>query len=76
MDKGKKHIMAIEFSEIWGDTADSNIALFDKRDLTENEALAIIKAGVYDSRLLIASKTQFNNVFRSLWENKAKDVER
>lgn len=64
----KKRVMAIEFVENWSDAqyVCNNVALFDERDLSEDAALAIIKANEYDARLVVVTKSQYENVFRSL----------
>ena len=41
-------------------------ALFDERDLTSDEASAIVHNDVYDSRIITMTRNQFETVFRSL----------
>lgn len=44
------------------------VALFDDRDLTEEEARRLISADEYSSNLIVMTKTQYETVFRSLME--------
>jgi hypothetical protein len=58
--------MIIEYEEVYEDCYQKMVALFDKRDFTEEEALKEIKAQIYSPNLLTIPKSQYELVFRSL----------
>lgn len=61
------HIMQFDYDEVYSDNVrQAMTALFDDRDLTADEAPAIIRKGVYDSRIITMTRNQFKTVFRSL----------
>lgn len=63
----RHHIMQFDYDEVYSDNVrQAMTALFDERDLTSDEAPAIIREGVYDSRISTMTKNQFETVFRSL----------
>lgn len=63
----RHHIMQFDYDEVYSDNVrQAMTALFDERDLTSDEAPAIIREGVYDSRIITMTKNQFETVFRSL----------
>lgn len=62
----KSKVMIIEYEEVYGDYHQKMVALFDKRDFTEEEALKEIKAQIYSPNLLTIPKSQYELVFRSL----------
>lgn len=60
------HIARIDFEQKWPNGLSVfNAALFDSRDLTEDEALKLIRAEAYDKRLVVMTQAQFETVFRS-----------
>lgn len=63
-------IQLIEFSMNYGSCGNDMVALFDIRDLSEQEAMDIIKQYPigYDHRIVFMAKKQFETVFRSLQE--------
>ena len=61
------HIMQSDYDEVYSDNVrQAMTALFDERDLTTDEVPAIIREGVYDSRIITMTRNQFETVFRSL----------
>lgn len=56
----------IEFQESDNNFTYYKIALFDSHDFTEEEALKIIKNHEFSLKMVIMSKPQYENVFRSL----------
>lgn len=61
------HIARIDFEQKWPNGLSVfNVALFDDRDLTEDEALKLIREEAYDNRLVVMAQAQFETVFRSL----------
>ena len=61
------HIMQFDYDEVYSDNVrQAMTALFDERDLTSDEVPAIIREGVYDSRIITMTRNQFETVFRSL----------
>lgn len=61
------HIARIDFEQKWPNGLSVfNVALFDDRDLTEDEALKVIREEAYDNRLVVMDQAQFETVFRSL----------
>ena len=63
-------IMRIDFTHNIGPYKQSMVALFDFRDLTEEEAKKRIKAypQEHDDQIIFISLQQFETVFRSLQE--------
>ena len=60
------HIARIDFEQKWPNGLSVfNVALFDSRDLTEDEALKLIRAEAYDKRLVVMTQAQVETVFRS-----------
>ena len=63
----RHHIMQFDYDEVYSDNVrQAMTALFDDRDLTTDEVPAIIREGVYDSRIITMTRNQFKTVFRSL----------
>ena len=63
----RHHIMQFDYDEVYSDNVrQAMTALFDDRDLTTGEVPAIIREGVYDSRIITMTRNQFETVFRSL----------
>ena len=63
----RHHIMQFDYDEVYSDNVrQAMTALFDDRDLTTDEVPAIIREGVYDSRIITMTRNQFETVFRSL----------
>lgn len=61
------HIARIDFEQRWPNGLPVfNVALFDDRDLAEDEALKLIRTEAYDKRLVVMTQAQFETVFRSL----------
>lgn len=59
--------MQFDYDEVYSDNVrQAMTALFDDRDLTTDEVPAIIREGVYDSRIITMTRNQFETVFRSL----------
>ena len=59
--------MQFDYDEVYSDNVrQAMTALFDARDLTTDEVPAIIREGVYDSRIITMTRNQFETVFRSL----------
>ena len=63
----RHHIMQFDYDEVYSDNVrQAMTALFDDRDLTTDEVPAIIREGVYDSRIITMTRNQFETVFKSL----------
>lgn len=63
-------IMMIEFNMTYGDSNMKMVALFDKRDITEeeaNKAISMYPIG-YDKRIAFMTNEQYETVFRSVKE--------
>lgn len=61
------HIARIDFEQRWPNGLSVfNVALFDDRDLTEDEALKLIREEAYDNKMAVMTQAQFETVFRSL----------
>lgn len=60
------HVACITYQLCYTSCKQDMVALFDERDLSEKEALRIIRADAYDKRLITMSQTQYETVFRSL----------
>lgn len=60
------HVACITYQLCYPNCKQDMVALFDERDLSEKEALRIIRADAYDKRLITMSQTQYETVFRSL----------
>lgn len=62
------NVMMIEYNEHYGDLTVAMVALFDGRDLTEDEAKKMIESEAYEhtGKMVVMSKTQYERVFRSL----------
>lgn len=62
------HVKMIEYTEkfdMWCEQ--DNVALFDDRDISEEEVNKLIREGdEYHPRVVFITKTQYDNVFRSL----------
>lgn len=70
----RHHIMQFDYDEVYSDNVrQAMTALFDERDLTSDEASAIIHNGVYDSRIITMTRNQFETVFRSLLNKEESD---
>lgn len=66
--KENKNIRRFDFSLDYGSRASDMVALFDSRDLSEQEAQNMIRQYPmgYDPRIVFMTKKQFETVFRSL----------
>lgn len=63
----RHHIMQFDYDEVYpNNVRQAMTALFDERDLTSDEASAIVHNDVYDSRIITMTRNQFKTVFRSL----------
>lgn len=62
------HVMCIEYNQVWPGATVPMVALFDGRDLTEKEALDLIRAEQYSPKLVTMGKDQYMTIFRSLKE--------
>ena len=70
----RHHIMQFDYDEVYSDNVrQAMTALFDDRDLTTDEVPAIIREGVYDSRIITMTRNQFETVFRSLLNKEESD---
>lgn len=66
--ENKNHVMMIEFVQHIGPYQEEMVALFDERDISEDEVrFAIQEYPVgYDARIVIIFRQQYETVFRSL----------
>lgn len=62
------HVMIIEYDEVWPGATVPMVALFDERDLTEEEARRLIRSEFGSPKLVTMGKDQYMTVFRSLKE--------
>lgn len=62
------HVKMIEYVEKYDFWCDQDkVALFDDRDISEEEVNKLIRAGdEYHPHVVFITKTQYDNVFRSL----------
>lgn len=62
------HVKMIEYTEKWDMWCEQDkVALFDDRDISEEKVNKLIRKGdEYDPHVVFITKTQYNNVFRSL----------
>lgn len=62
------HVKMIEYTEKYDFWAEQdNVALFDDRDISEEEVNKLIRGGdEYYPHVVFMTKKQYNNVFRSL----------
>lgn len=66
--------MQFDYDEVYSNNVrQAMTALFDDRDLTTDEVPAIIREGVYDSRIITMTRNQFKTVFRSLLNKEESD---
>ena len=57
------HIARIDFEQKWPNGLSVfNVALFDSRDLTEDEALKLIRAEAYDKRLVVMTPVSYTHL--------------
>lgn len=54
------------FSVNFGRTVRDMVAVYDKRDISDVEALSLIKAEEYSPKVIVITKEQFDNVFRDI----------
>lgn len=54
------------FSVNFGRTVHDMVAVYDKRDISDVEALSLIKAEEYSPKVIVITKAQFDNVFRDI----------
>lgn len=54
------------FSVNFGHTVRDMVAVYDKRDISDVEALGLIKAEEYSPKIIVITKEQFDNVFRDI----------
>ena len=62
------HVMCIEYDQVWPGATVHMVALFDERDLTEEEARRLIRSEFGSPNLVTMGKDQYMTVFRSLKE--------
>ena len=62
-EEKKKHLYIIEWETKYGRLTDSNVAIFDDRQISQEEALRLIRAGEYSPYIVVISKDQARNVF-------------
>ena len=70
-NKGEKrshNVMCIEYDQVWPGATIQMVALFDGRDLTEEEARRLIRADQASPKMVTMGKDQYVTVFRSLKE--------
>ena len=62
------HVKMIEYTEKWDMWSEQdNVALFDDRDISEEEVNKLIREGdEYHPYVVFMTKKQYENVFRSL----------
>lgn len=65
-------VKMIEFTKDYGVAKCQQVALFDGRDLSEEEANKLIRSEEYSDEMVVMEKKQFETIFRSL---KEKDTE-
>lgn len=51
------------FSVNFGHAVRDMVAVYDKRDISDVEALGLIKAEEYSPKIIVITKEQFDNVF-------------
>ena len=54
------------FSVNFGHAARDMVAVYDKRDISDVEALGLIKAEEYSPKVVVITKAQFDNIFRDI----------
>ena len=59
------HIMRIEFEEECGPYTFERVALFNKNNITEEDAWRAIRAGEYNPNVLVMTKSQWESVFQA-----------
>ena len=71
------HITVIEFTKYWGNGFSIDmVALFDERDLSQEEALCIINSGEEIApNIVVMQKRSYTNVFRSLFKEASEHYE-
>lgn len=62
-EEKKKHLYIIEWETKYGRLTDRNVAIFDDRQISQEEALRLIHAGTYSPYVVVISKEQARNVF-------------
>lgn len=69
-------VMMIPFVDHYGDLEVDQVALFDRRDLTEEEAKKMIHSGQveYTNKMVVMSKKQYETVFRSLKDKHSDEI--
>lgn len=69
-------VMMIPFVDYYGDLEVDRVALFDGRDLTEEEAQKMIHSGQveYTNKMVVMSKKQYETVFRCLKDKKPDEI--
>lgn len=61
------HINQVRFEKAYPHNSPQQyVALFDERDLAQNDVVRIINSDEYDERLIIITEKQFKTVFRSI----------
>lgn len=63
------HIQALFYDVHYGNNVVQQVALFDERDIAREEVSRLIRAEQYDSRVIIITQKQYEQVFRSLMNN-------
>lgn len=65
----KHNVMLITYDQSWPNGAEEHMAaLFDRRDLTKEEACRLIRSGEYSPHLVTMTQEQYKIIFRSLNE--------
>ena len=63
MNADKLHVARIDFVSGWGDGAVMEMcAVFDDRDITEDEAWKLVQSEQYSDKVLVLPKAQFLSV--------------
>lgn len=57
----------------YGSIGRDMVAVYDKRDISDIEALSLIKADEYSPKIIVITKAQFDNVFRDIIEYTGKE---
>lgn len=79
-EKAEDHFISmIAFKQDYGSFSLDQVALFDHRDLSEEETLDLIRSETPDDRIVVMSEEQYETIFRSLKKsqggNKKNDAE-
>lgn len=58
------NLSALDYIESYGSLESKNVAVFDRRRVSEKEVVSAIKAGGYHPDVLVMSEKQYESVFR------------